>query len=143
MNWPRVALITIFILSGVLLGVSWITGNDVEEWPNALRWALVVPLVVALIVLGKDERRREKEEDTWTDDPRKSKFENWIEKRRQRFSPKRGLGFFALGLVVFSVMVGFTAAIEGIASPGGAIAFVLGFSFLGGLIGMFTDRVPF
>jgi hypothetical protein len=141
-NWPKVALITIFVFSGLLLALPWVIGLEVEEWPDVVRWASVAPLLVAMIILGRDERRRERAEDTWVNDPRKSKLANWIEKRCQRFSGKRGLGFFAAGIVVFSISVGLTAITGTVASTGGAVAFVLGFSVLAGLIGMFTEKVP-
>jgi uncharacterized membrane protein SirB2 len=143
LNWSKVALITMLVVSGLLLVLPRVVGVEVEAWPDAVRWASVTALLVAMVILGRDERRRERAEDSWVDDARKSKSSaNWIEKRRQRFSPKRGLGFFIAGLVVFSITVGFTAITGTVASTGGAIAFVLSFSVLAGLIGMFTEKVP-
>ncbi len=150
MNWPRLALITTVIFSGILLGLPWVTGADIEEWPDSLRWALALPLFGAMIVLGldakrrkQDEKRGEKQQDKATDDRRKPRFEQWIERRRQRFSPKRGLEYFVIGLVIFSLMAGINAVTRGVVSPTGALAFILGFSLIGGLVGMFTEDMPF
>jgi hypothetical protein len=141
-NWPKIALIALLVLSFLGLALPWVTGIDSDQWPVALRWAFVGSILVALVILGRDERRREKAADNWVDDPRKSKVENWLEKRRQRFSPRRGLEFFVMGLLVFSIMVGITAITGNVASIGGAIAFVVGVSVVAGLIGMFTENVP-
>ena len=142
MNWPRIALIALLVFSFVGLLLPWVTGIDIDQWPMALRWAFVGVILVAMVILGRDERRREKAADKWVDDPQKSKRGNWLEKRRQRFSPRRGLEFFLMGLVVFSIMVGITAVTGTVASIGGAIAFVVGVSVVAGLIGMFTEKVP-
>jgi hypothetical protein len=47
-----------------------------------------------------------------------------------------------LGLVVFSITVGFSAMFGEVASIGGAVGFVVGMSVVAGLIGMFTENVP-
>ena len=142
MKWPKIALVALFLLAGIGLAMPWVTGIETEEWPNGLRWAFVGSILLAMFVLGRDERRKEKEADTWVDDPQRSKLENWMEKRRQRFSPKRGAGFFFLGLVAFSIMVGISALFGGVASVAGAVTFVLIVSVVAGLIGMFTEKVP-
>jgi hypothetical protein len=141
-NWPRIALIVLLLVSFVGLVLPWVTGIDNDQWPTALRWAFVGAILVAMAILGRDERRRDKAADPWVDDPRKSKRENWLQKRRQRFSPRRGLEFFLMGLFVFSIMVAVSAVMGTVASIGGAIAFVLGVSAVAGLIGMFTEKVP-
>ena len=95
-----------------------------------------------MFILGRDERRREREADAWVNDPHKSSRENWLAKRRQQFSPARGLWFFVVGLVVFSITVGISALLGELASLWGAVAFVVAMSALAGLIGMFTENVP-
>jgi hypothetical protein len=141
-NWPRIALIFLLVLSFVGLVLPWVTGIDRDQWPVALGWAFAGGILVAMVILGRDERRREKTADKWVDDPRKSRLENWLEKRRQRFSPRRGLEYFAAGLAAFSIMVGITAIAGNVASVGGAIAFIVGMSVVAGLVGMFTEKVP-
>jgi hypothetical protein len=131
------------VASAMLLSLPWITGIALEAWPDWLRWALGAPILLSMIIIGRDQARKDKLEDTWVGDPRKSKLQNWTEKRRQRFSPRRGLGFFLAALVVFSVIIGFSAVTGSVASAGGAVAFVLIFSALAGLIGIFTEKVPF
>lgn len=142
LNWNKIAWAMMALPSAIFIGVHWMVGIEVEAWPLWSRWALGIAIIVGMVTLGREQSRREKENDTWMDDPRKSRIENWADKRRQRFSPKRGLGFFVAGLVVFSVMIGVTALSSGVASTSGAVLVVLGFSALAGLIGTFTEKVP-
>lgn len=142
MNWSNVSLGGSLALISILLVVPWITGIDTDQWPAPLVWTLVGGFIVLLLIHGREERRKEKEADTWANDPRKSALENWLEKRRQRFSPARGWWFFIGGLVTFSITVGFSALFGEVASIGGAVAFVIGMSVVAGLIGMFTENVP-
>jgi hypothetical protein len=140
-SW-KIAIAAIFILTGAIWIVPWLTGIGLSEWPAPLVWTLVGGIFIALFVIGRDERQRDREADTWVNDPRKSKFENWMEKRRQPFSPKRGIEFFFYGLIVFSIMVGISALSGELASIAGAVAFILIMSLVAGLFGMFTEKVP-
>lgn len=142
MNWPKFALVAIFVLIGLAFIVPWVTGIEIDDWPVALRWALTGVFVVAMIVLGRDEMRKEKEAETWIDDPRKLKLQNWMDRRRERFSPRRGIEFFFVGLVVFSIVAGIGALFGEVASLATSLAFVLIMSVLAGLIGMFTEKIP-
>lgn len=63
-------------------------------------------------------------------------------KRRNEFSPKRGAGFFFIGLFAFSFSVVVAMLFGEVTSFSGSIAFVLGSSVVAGLIGMFTENVP-
>ena len=114
----------------------------IEWFRGAGPVVMLIWMVASMFVLGREDRRKEKEADTWVNDPRKSALENWLEKRRQRFSPTRGLSFFFFGLVAFSIVVGFSAMFGEVASIGGAVVFVIGMSVVAGLIGMFTEKVP-
>jgi hypothetical protein len=140
-SW-KVAILAIFTLSGSIWIGPWLTGIELSEWPAPMVWALVGAIFIALFVMGRDERRREREADTWVDDPRKSRLENWMEKRRQRFSPRRGVEFFFYGLIAFSIMVGISALSGELASASGAVAFIFIMSLVAGLFGMFTENVP-
>ena len=142
MNWSNVALAGLIVPTFIVLVVPWMTGTDTDQWPAPLVWTLVGGIIASMFVLGREDRRKEKEADTWVNDPRKSALENWLEKRRQRFSPTRGLSFFFFGLVAFSIVVGFSAMFGEVASIGGAVVFVIGMSVVAGLIGMFTEKVP-
>jgi hypothetical protein len=142
LNWSNFALAGLLIPTIILLVVPRMTGTDTDQWPALLVWTLLSVIVASMFVLGREDRRKEKEADTWVNDPRKSAFENWLEKRRQRFSPARGLSFFFLGLVAFSIVVGFSAMFGEVASMGRAVVFVIGMSLVAGLIGMFTENVP-
>lgn len=143
MNWPRIALVALLVLAALGFGVPWATGIDSDEWPLSLRLAFVGAILLAMIVLGRDQMRQDKEAETWIDDPQRTKLQNWIEKRRQRFSPKRGIEFFLAGLVVFSIMVGISALSGELVSMSRGVVFVLAFSLLAGLFGIFTEKVPF
>lgn len=59
------------------------------------------------------------------------------------FSPRRGIEYFFIGLVVFSIMVGISALADGPVFIGRAVAFVLIASTAVGVIGVFTENVPF
>jgi hypothetical protein len=143
MNAPKIAVVSLFLLSGIAFVVPWGIGFEIRDWPDVLVWGLVGGILVALFVLGRAQRLEELALDTWVDDPRKSKLQNWMAKRRQRFSPKRGVQFFFFGLIGFSIMVGISALSGELASIVGAVAFAVLFSLLAGLIGMFTENVPF
>ena len=59
------------------------------------------------------------------------------------FSPARGKFYFVAGLVGVPLMVGISA-LSGSSIPIlGAVGFVLTFSVLAGVVGMFTDNVGF
>ena len=139
----EIALVAILILAGVIWLGPWLSGADVDELPNALRWAVVAAMLIALFVVGRDQQRRDKQAETWVDNPRKSRLQNWAERRRTKFNPMRGVGFFFIGLIVFSVMIFVSALTRDVASVAGALAFVLVMSVLAGLIGRFTEKVPF
>lgn len=136
------ACVTIAVLSLAALALPQ-AGIEMEDWPAPLTWAFVAVILVGLFVLGRDDRRAEEAADPWVDDPRKSPLQNWLHKRRQRFDPARGLWFFLAGLVVFPSAVGIGWMFGEQASLAGAIAFVLIMSLLAGLVGMFTEKVPF
>lgn len=142
MNWPKIAFIAMLVLAAVGWGAPWVTGIEIDDWPAALRWAFVGGIILTFLVLGRDQMRKDKQAETWVGNPRKSKFQNWVDKRRQRFSLKRGVEFFFVGLVAFSIMVGISALSGELASFAGGVAFVLIMSLLAGLIGMFTEKVP-
>lgn len=59
------------------------------------------------------------------------------------FSVKRGRDYFVVALVVLPIMVGMSALTGVQISLTGAIAFVLGFSILAGVLGTYTDNVGF
>jgi hypothetical protein len=59
------------------------------------------------------------------------------------FNPRRGLEYFFIGLVVWSITASISALGGAPASFPGAVAFVFGVSVLGGVIGMFAKNVPF
>lgn len=87
--------------------------------------------------------RAEEPTDTWAGNPQKSRLENWLDKRRQRFSARRGLGYFVVALFVFPIPVLVDAVGGNVGSIQGAAVFVAGMSILAGLIGMFTEKTPF
>lgn len=141
MNRSTIALLLMFLIP-LAMFVGWASGHGAETWPTALSWALYGILVGAIILFGVEERRREKAADPWVDNPGKSKVENWLAKRRQRFSVARGIFYFVAGLVAFSVMVMVKSMMGEVASLEGAILFIIGASALAGLFGLFTDNVP-
>ena len=59
------------------------------------------------------------------------------------YNPGRGRDYFVISLVLLPMTVGASALAGASVSPAGAIAFVVGFSVFAGLIGTFTDNVPF
>jgi len=59
------------------------------------------------------------------------------------FNLSRGRDYFVVALVVLPIMVATKAAFGAPVSLPIAIAFVLGFSVLAGVIGTFTDNVGF
>lgn len=59
------------------------------------------------------------------------------------FSPRRGIQYFFIGLVAFSIMVGISTLADGPISIVRAAAFVLIASAVVGVIGVFTENVPF
>lgn len=142
MNWPKVALVALFVLPGIAFVAPWATGVEMHDWPNLLVWLLVGGILAAMFILGREQRREELAAETLVDDPRRSKFENWMAKRRERFSPKRGVEFFFFGLIAFSIMVGMGALSGEVASLTRAIIFVVAASAVAGLFGMFTEKVP-
>ena len=75
--------------------------------------------------------------------PKRRKGKGLFEAPPKGFSPERGRDYFLVALVVLPIMVGLSALTGSSISLPGAVAFVLGFSVLAGVIGMFTDNVGF
>jgi hypothetical protein len=59
------------------------------------------------------------------------------------FSPERGRDYFVVALFVLPIMVGLSALDGSPISFPGAVAFVLTFSVVAGVVGTFTDNVGF
>jgi Flp pilus assembly protein TadB len=74
---------------------------------------------------------------------RRRELSDHDETPQKGFSPQRGKEFFLVALFVLPVMVGLNALTGAPVSVAGAVAFVIGFSALAGIVGMFTDNIGF
>ena len=59
------------------------------------------------------------------------------------YNPGRGRDYFVISLVVLPIMVAASAFAGAPVSPLGAVAVVVGFSVLAGVVGTFTDNIGF
>lgn len=144
MNWSGIAIAVIFIVIAVGFGVEWATGVEAEDWPAGLNWLSVGLLVVALIILGREQMKEDREAEDWVDDPSKSSFQNWMAKRRHKFSPLRGAAYFFLALLIYPFILGIDFLFgQPFVSLERAAIFVLVIAVAAGLIGIFTEKTPF
>lgn len=60
-----------------------------------------------------------------------------------RYNPGRGRDYFVISLVMLPIMVAASAFAGAPVSPLGAVAVVVGFSVLAGVVGTFTDNIGF
>ena len=65
MNWPKIALIALFVLPGIAFVVPWVTGIEMRDWPDALVWSLVGGILLAMFILGREQRREEMAADSF------------------------------------------------------------------------------
>lgn len=76
-------------------------------------------------------------------DPKVGSKPPLIERITRRINLRRGLLFLLVGLVALPVLVLINSVGAESFSITGAVTFVLGGSLLVGVIGIFTDKVPF
>ena len=120
--------------------MEWVIGIESEAWPIGLSNAVLSMYLGALFFLLWEAWRRERKENVGVDDPPETRFRNWLEDRRQCFTPWRGLKFLVIGLAAFSSIVAILAVADLVASVRGAIDFVAFFSVLAGGFGLFDNR---
>jgi len=120
---PRklVGLTAFFLLLLLGAGVSYIEGISQDDWDPLWRLAYIASICVAFVVALYD--RKNVPEKTWD------------------FNPKRGVLYFALGWVIFPLMIGADALLG---TDFSVVRIVMGtfmMSILIGVIGTFTENV--